>query len=523
MSEAIGTGPAEVARPAVRPGPGVGAGRRAGLRRWRGWDLVEVGLAVAAFAALCIVILRTATFMPEPDDYAYRGSIVAMTDWHFLSLSTAQFNALAAQLGRGHAGRGALMPSAIAQWVRLPDGRWISEKDPGYPFLAAPFQALGIIRWAPLFYGALGCVGLFAGARRWLGRFGGATAVGLYCSSGAAMLWGWRDYMPTFTDASLIAVGTGALLWAVLAAEAGQRRRILAGLAGFVALEAAVFTRYTDIVVLGCAVIVVSWAWRARAVRLPRTALGWWLGSVAVLGAGVAIFDDLVYGGPLRSGYRPGEVTFSLSAVLPNIRYMPAHLIQAMPVLVPALAALAWITWRWARLRRAEITARRDFAVALALAGSWLAVWGLYAAYTWTSGPGGTTLQVARFYVPALGAMSLLGAWLVTRVPRREPQPTVASLACVAVVAAMFGLGVTSFHHMLTSPLGMRIVHPCSGPAKHRPGRPSGPAHCPNLTGQPTGGPASRPANLAGLVMGDDKMAAQSPAGAGAFLEAHRG
>jgi hypothetical protein len=97
----------------------------------------------------------------------------------------------------------------FAQWVRLPDGRWISEKDPGYPFLAAPFQALGIIRWAPLFYGALACASLFVGARRWLGRFGGAAAAGLYCSSGAALLWGWRDYMPTFTDASLIAPEPG--------------------------------------------------------------------------------------------------------------------------------------------------------------------------------------------------------------------------------------------------------------------------------------------------------------------------
>jgi hypothetical protein len=85
--------------------------------------------------------------------------------------------------------------------VQLPSGRWISEKDPGYPFLAAPFQLLGIIRLAPLFYGALGCVGLFFGARRWLGRFGGAAAVGLFCSSGAALLFAWRDYMPTFTDA----------------------------------------------------------------------------------------------------------------------------------------------------------------------------------------------------------------------------------------------------------------------------------------------------------------------------------
>jgi hypothetical protein len=69
--------------------------------------------------------------------------------------------------------------------------------------LAAPFEALGIIRWAPLFYGALACLGLFIGARRWLGHFGGLAAVGLYCSSGAALAFAWRDYMPTFTDASL--------------------------------------------------------------------------------------------------------------------------------------------------------------------------------------------------------------------------------------------------------------------------------------------------------------------------------
>ena len=100
---------------------------------------------------------------------------------------------------------------------------------------------------------------------------------------------------------------------------------------------------------------------------------------------------------------------------------MPTHLMQAMPVLVGGLVALAWIIWRWSRLRRMRITARRDLAVALALAASRFALRGLYAACTWTAGPGATTLQVARFYVPALGAISLLGAWLVTHVPRREP------------------------------------------------------------------------------------------------------
>jgi len=402
-------------------------------------DRVEVFVALAAFALLCVVVLSSASRLVEPDDYAYRASIVAITQGHFLTLSTAQVDRLAGQLPGPVAG----VPGVL-QWAQLPGGRWISEKDPGYPFLAAPFQAAGIIRLAPLFYGALGCLGLFFGARRWLGRYGGAAAVVLFCSSGAALLFAWRDYMPTFTDASLIAAGTGALLWAVLAAGATARRRTWIGLAGFAALEAAVFVRYTDIAVLGCAVAAVAAAWKLRTV--PTAALGWWLGSVAVFGAGVALFDDLVYGGPLRSGYQPGEITFSPGAVLPNLRYMPAHLIQAMPMLVLGLAALAWIAARRVRLRSANdkraAHARRDLAVGLALAASWLSVWGLYAAYTWTAVPFVSTLQSARFYVPAAGAISLLGSWLVTRLPRRA---SLAAVTSATVAVAMFGLGAWSF------------------------------------------------------------------------------
>jgi hypothetical protein len=400
-------------------------------------DRVEAFVALAAFAVLCIVVLSSASRLVEPDDYAYRASIVAITQGHFLTLSTAQADRLAAQLPGPVAG----VPGVL-QWVQLPGGRWISEKDPGYPFLAAPFQALGIIRLAPLCYGALGCLGLFFGARRWLGRYSGPAAVVLFCSSGAALLFAWRDYMPTFTDASLIAAGTGALLWAVLAGQATARRRTWTGLAGFAALEVAVFVRYTDVVVLGCAVVAVVVAWKLRAV--PAAALGWWLGPVAVAAAAVALFDDLVYGGPFTSGYRPGEITFSLGAVLPNLRYMPAHLIQAVPMLVPGLAALVWIAGRRIRLRRADndrAAARRDLAVGLALAASWFSVWGLYAAYTWTANDLGSTLQFARFYVPAAGPIALLGSWLVTRLPRR------ASLAAVtsAAAAVMFGLGAWSF------------------------------------------------------------------------------
>ena len=406
------------------------------------WTWAEAALAVVAFAALCAVVLSVAPQAAEPDDGAYRASIVAITEGHFLTLSTTQAETLARKLGDNPA-------APPNQWVELANGRYISEKDPGYPFLAAPFQALGIIRWAPLFYGALACLGLFIGARRWLGRFGGFAAVGLYCSSGATLAFAWRDYMPTFTDASLIAAGSGLLLWAMLATEAGSRRRSWAGLAGFLALESATFVRYTDIVILGCAVVAAILAWRTSGAWLRLRTLGWWLASVVVFGAGVAAFDDVVYGGPLTTGYQPGEVTFALGAIGPNLRTMPAHLIRAMPMLLLGLIALAWIVVRWLVVRRtggqAGAAARRDLLVGAALAASWIAIWSLYSAYTWTNDPTSVTVQVVRFYVPALGAIALLGAWLVTRVPGRALW---GALTSAAVIAAMFGLGAWSFYAM---------------------------------------------------------------------------
>jgi hypothetical protein len=60
---------------------------------------VEAALAVAAFAALCAVTLSVAPQSAEPDDGAYRASIVAMTEGHFLTLSTAQAESLARKLG----------------------------------------------------------------------------------------------------------------------------------------------------------------------------------------------------------------------------------------------------------------------------------------------------------------------------------------------------------------------------------------------------------------------------------------
>jgi len=459
-----------------------GAPARARLNR------AEIIIAAAAFAGLCAYALATAPRFLEPDDYAYLASVVALSRGH-LTLSTSQYHALAASLA--HSVGGFYSTNGIVQWVHLPSGQWISEKDPGYPFLALPFQLLHVIRLAPLFYGALACLGLFLGARAWLGRYAGAAAAGLYCTSGAALVFAWRDYMPTFTEASLIAAGTGILLWAVLAGQATARRRTAAGLAGFVALEAAVFTRYTDILVLGCAVLAVIVASRSAAVRLPARALWWWLGSVAAFGAGLALFDDLVYGGPLQSGYRAGEITFSLSAVVPNLRLMPGELVRTMPVLLLGLAALAWIAVRRVRPGQAGGQAagavRRDFAVAVALAASWFGIWGLYAGYTWTATqPASATVHVIRFYVPAIGAISLLGAWLMTRLTAVPRGAAAAAPACVAVLALLFAQGAWSANDMRTAATAAPFGRPGPGPG-HGPGHgPGGPGP---LRGRPPGAP----------------------------------
>jgi hypothetical protein len=85
------------------------------------------------------------------------------------------------------------------------------------------------------------------------------------------------------------------------------------------------------------------------------------------------------------------------------------------------------------------------------------------------------------------------GAWLVTRLPRRETLPAVSALACAAVVAVMFGIGVASFHQMVGSPFGgARIIRACPGPARIRTARCIARASRPGAAaGPPSGRPAA--------------------------------
>ena len=413
----------------------------------------EATLAAAAFAALFIVVLSVAAQAAEPDDGAYRTSIVAMTEGHFLTLSTAQAETLARKLPGDN-------PTAPPnQWVELPSGRYISEKDPGYPFLAAPFEKLGVIRFTPLFYGLLACLGLFIGARRWLGRLGGPAAVGLYCSSGAALAFAWRDYMPTFTDASLVAAGSGLLLWTVLATEANSPG------APLVRPRRIHSDRARDVRPLH----------QHRDPRLRRRGRDRRV-AAAHLEAGPphALLVACVSGRLLcrHCHLRRPRLRRPVENRIPTRRgHLQPRRDRAEPA-PHARAPDAGHADACARTGGARVDHRAvdnaaaatvaksglggspDFWAGVALAASWIAIWGLYSAYTWTIDPTSVTVQVVRVCVPALGAIALLGSWLVTRIPGHTRW---AALTTAAMIAAVFGLGVWSFYAMygaFGAPLG---------------------------------------------------------------------
>jgi hypothetical protein len=420
----------------------------------------EVWWAVGVFAAMCAAVLLKRPQLLEPDDYAYRASIIALSQGHVL-LTNAQYVALQTQLS-AHGGGG------IEQWVRLASGKWISQKNPGYPFFAVVFQWLHVPRWTPLFYGAFGCGGLFYGARQWLGRWGGTYAVALYCTSGATLNFAWRATMPTFTDASLIAGAAGILLGVLLSTHDSQSRRLFFGLLGFLALDGAVLIRYTDVTVLIVAVIAVIALYRVCS--LSRAMVLSWLGVVVLFALGDLALNNFLYGGGFSTGYPSGLITFSASAILPNLERMPRQLDESMPMLLLALGSLVWIVVRLAQNRgvmrgsEQRVRARRDAVVALVLFAGWLSVWGLYATYTWTVGQTlGTVIpiHVVRFYVPALGVIALLAAWFLKQLPR---------WLAIAVFVLLAGAGLWSFQ----LPANHVIVRSGPGPGIPRSGNSGG-------------------------------------------------
>lgn len=444
---------------------------------------LPAAVAGAFFLVFCLLVLNQSEKLIEPDAYAYRASIEALKNGQ-ISLNQTQYDALSLQLQQSSLGGG------IMQWHRNDDGSWVSEKNPGYPFLAVPFDAIGARRLAPLFYGLLACLGMWFGGRRWLGRWGGTFAIGVYCATPLAMVMAWRSTMPSFTDASLIAAGLGLLIWSIVAIERGATHRRLVGALAFFTFSTATFVRYTNVVVvLVAAVIAVAVIARPRWGLSPTT-LFWWFAATLPPFAAVLIYNTKVFDGPFSTGYRASTIQFTVGAIPENLRIMPRSLLQAMPVVILALAALiGLLASQIMAVRRQQGSTEpraRDRVVGSLLVLTWISLWGLYSAYEWTAtfttGPGNlrpgagpsvamsgtqTVYSTVRFYLPALGAIALLAAWLLTRIP---------PMVSITVLVGLFAIGGREYIATTTSRwAGQPSVGGPSRPEMQPPDRPSSP------------------------------------------------
>lgn len=119
-----------------------------------------------------------------------------------------------------------------------------------------------------------------------------------------------------------------------------------------------------------------------------------------------------------------------------------------------ALAALGWMAVRAVRSRRwgseaaQRLSYRRDAVIGTFLAVGWIGMWGLYFAYDWTvrmAGGAGGGVHVIRFYLPALGLITLLAAWLLVQLPR---------WLTAVVLVALIGLGAWSYTDLASGGIG---------------------------------------------------------------------
>ena len=371
-------------------------------------DLGREALAtITAWALFCVTLMSKVPLLFEPDDYAYRASIVALKNG-LITLSQAQYVQLNSSLkGNGLVG--------IYQWIHLPNGMWISQKNPGFPFLAEPFYAIGNLRLLPAFYSLVAIAGIFLGARKWLGPGGGFVASVCFLFTGASLTFGYRITMPTFTEACLIAAALGVLLWSCSLTPKPTLKSWSSSIAFFL-LGCAVFSRYTNFVIyLG--VLIVLLAYRKK-FGFGADAVYKWLSVTAFLVIGILCFNKHFYGGWFKTGYSGLHLYTSLANYPKNLSQLPPLLVEAMPLMLIAIWAGAQIAHRTKKQLVAPIeNVDGDKRIGILLVLSVVLPWALYLGYNWTAAKldSSSAIHVIRFYVPALGPLAFLAAWKLMR------------------------------------------------------------------------------------------------------------
>lgn len=503
------------------------------LRIYRG--LAVVGLLVAIVLAFALPYeLR------EPDSWAYRYAVENFADGKLII-----DDALHQQQVREAQEQGGW----LAQYVQIDNDKWVLEKAPGYVFFVVPFEWLGIPRAANVVL-AIGLAFVtYLVMRRLAGEAAACLASLLMFYTPVSLIMFHRSYMAMFGASAFLAMGGGLYIYYLLRQRDSPDKRkdwwILA-IAGLL-LGWSVVARYSNLVVVGV------FALHFAATRLPmllHDGRALVLRDGLALGAGLAAslsvllaYNTYLFGSPLDYSYNysPFNINFAwdfigetapngesipLQIIEGNLRGMPVPLLLGFPVLVIALPALLYVLARklgptLGRLGASAVEriggAWRELplSIVLVLLGWFVAVYGFYLFYEWTSkglAESGHFIIVDRFYLPGLFPLVVLAALLLARMPAKF---TVAALVVYMTMGSLLFAQAVNGGSAFGQPKAVRVGGPgipnqpffapgdvrASAPGETTPGGPAQPPSVPGdvkppAPGETTPGSPAQPKEL---------------------------
>ena len=379
----------------------------------------------------------------EPDSWAYyyaaenfaQGQLVIDDSLHLQQVAEAR------EKGGFH-----------AQYVRLDNGNWALEKAPGYVFFLVPFHKLGI-PWAANLLLALGMAAVvYLLLKRMKNEVAACIGVLILFFMPMSLIMLHRTYTAMFGATAFLVMGAGLYIYETIYRGKSPRPWVLF-LAGLL-MSWSVVARLTNILVVALFALHFGIS-RGRSFfsgqrwEAVKQALPFVFGIAISIGVLLA-YNNAVFGSPWSSGYdyTRFEVSFAfehLGETTPeggsvaweifagNCQNMPLPLLIGFPVLPVALIGTAYVMWqkgrgwlRQSRDRHSEMSEHpwpeMPWTVLALLIGWFLAVFGLYFLYTWTSRPPMSDVEYVvldRFYLPGLFPLVAIAALALSRVPRK--------------------------------------------------------------------------------------------------------
>lgn len=332
-------------------------------------------------------------------------------------------------------------------YANVGEDRWALRKAPGYPLLAVPFHWLGQARLANAVLAVLAAWVVYQLLAAWRDEWAACLGVIVLLWSPISLLALRYSSMSTFADGALPAIGGGLALLYGLRPVTGRRSPVpllfLAGLAAGWAVASRLPNAPLP-VLIGLYLVVTIWNRRPAigpAAWLHLGAFG--LGCVLAL-AGLAWYNQAVFGHPLDTGYRydspyqehflweaeaareldgtptwlaDGSLAAIGAALFNHLGRWVQPLLLGWPLLPLALLGLilalgrlalplpAWLAGLWLLAVYAPYAGLVYFGVTRELAMPYVQGWGFYA--------------VDRYLFPAWLPVTMLAAGLLAQAPRR--------------------------------------------------------------------------------------------------------